>query len=208
MLINFLFTGLPARYVIHRFFQKNMLTTLSDEELVHRYVQTRQSVYFQALYNRHHALVYRFCRHHIRQREDAKDVTQEIFVRTLRGLGTYAGRSSFKTWLRAIARNYCLDHSQRQKRSRLRYYEPEYLLALNQPDLSEPPLPNWEPLYKAMQRLRPAEHRLLMSFYYDRMSIRALALRYQTKESIIKTRLFRARIRLRQFYSRYRPVAD
>src|SRR6185369_9432019 len=38
------------------------------------------------------------------------DLTQETYVRAFRALPQYAGRSSARTWLLAIARRVCADH--------------------------------------------------------------------------------------------------
>lgn len=51
--------------------------------------------------DRVYTVVYRYLGH----REDALDVSQEVFVRAYRGLGDFRGTSSFSTWLFSIASN-------------------------------------------------------------------------------------------------------
>jgi len=63
--------------------------------------------YQDAIFN----LVYRMIGH----REDANDVTQEVFLRAFRKIGTFQGRSRFATWLYSIATNQAI--SERRKRS-------------------------------------------------------------------------------------------
>jgi RNA polymerase sigma-70 factor (ECF subfamily) len=41
---------------------------------------------------------------------EAEDLTQETFLRAMRGLRQFAGRSSARTWLLAIARRVAVDH--------------------------------------------------------------------------------------------------
>jgi RNA polymerase sigma-70 factor, ECF subfamily len=48
----------------------------------------------------------------------ADDLTQETFLRAFRGLGEFAGRSSARTWLLAIARHVCADHIRTTQRRR------------------------------------------------------------------------------------------
>jgi RNA polymerase sigma-70 factor (ECF subfamily) len=58
----------------------------------------------------------------------ADDLTQETYLRAFRGLGDFAGRSSARTWLLAIARHVCADHIrtlQRRRRLDARLPEPE-----------------------------------------------------------------------------------
>jgi RNA polymerase sigma-70 factor (ECF subfamily) len=57
------------------------------------------------------AFVYRM----VTQREDAEDLTQEVWVRCLRGLAGFRGESQFKTWLFGIATHACLDHLRKKQ---------------------------------------------------------------------------------------------
>ena len=57
----------------------------------------------------------------------ADDLTQETYLRAFRGLTDFAGRSSVRTWLLAIARHVCADHIrtlQRRRRLDARLPEP------------------------------------------------------------------------------------
>lgn len=49
---------------------------------------------------------------------DAEDVAQEVFLRAYRGLRTFRGQSSFKTWLYQIATNTARTHAQKSGRRR------------------------------------------------------------------------------------------
>jgi RNA polymerase sigma-70 factor, ECF subfamily len=48
----------------------------------------------------------------------ADDLAQETYLRAFRGLRDFAGRSSARTWLLAIARNVCADHIRTVQRRR------------------------------------------------------------------------------------------
>ena len=56
--------------------------------------------------------VYRFLSH-LCERDEAEDLTQETYLRALRALPTFAGRSSARTWLLAIARRVAADQIRR-----------------------------------------------------------------------------------------------
>jgi RNA polymerase sigma-70 factor (ECF subfamily) len=45
--------------------------------------------------------------------EEASDLTQEVFLRIYRHLGSFGGRSSLKTWIFRIAINHCRDRLSR-----------------------------------------------------------------------------------------------
>lgn len=53
--------------------------------------------------------VWRLCAH-LASRDYADDLTQETYLRAFRGLPGFAGRSSARTWLLAIARRVVVDH--------------------------------------------------------------------------------------------------
>ena len=50
-----------------------------------------------------------------RSRADAEDLLSETFVRALKGLSSFRGESSIRTWLYAIARNVWLEHVRRSR---------------------------------------------------------------------------------------------
>lgn len=56
--------------------------------------------------------VWRFL-HHLAGPTDLEDLTQETYLRALRALPGFAGRSSARTWLYAIARRVAADHVRR-----------------------------------------------------------------------------------------------
>ena len=56
--------------------------------------------------------VYRFLSH-LCKRAEAEDLTQETYLRALRALPNFAGRSSARTWLLAIARRVAADQIRR-----------------------------------------------------------------------------------------------
>src|SRR5437762_11679840 len=50
--------------------------------------------------------------------DEAEDLTQDIFLKVFKSLGTFDRRANFQTWLISVSRNLCIDHyrSVRQER--------------------------------------------------------------------------------------------
>lgn len=65
---------------------------------------------FEELVRRHRNTVFALAYHFVRNREDAWDIAQEVFVKAYRSLKRFRGDSSFKTWLMRITSNQCKDH--------------------------------------------------------------------------------------------------
>lgn len=53
---------------------------------------------------------------YMRDDEDAKDITQEAFIKAYQSLNTFRGESHIRTWLYAITRNLCLNALEKKKR--------------------------------------------------------------------------------------------
>ena len=180
-----------------------MYKNYTDEELVSYYLITRQNNYFEQLYERYCHKVHRKCLLFTKDRMQADDLTQDIFLRLLGKLDSYKQHSKFSTWLYSITTNYCTDQI-RSARSR---YQPVLL-------------DNWSTIHqivddteteqvefsgqhvqKAFLRLPPFEQHLLQKKYQEDWSIRDLAKDTSLTESAIKMRLKRSRDRLRDYYT-------
>jgi RNA polymerase sigma-70 factor (ECF subfamily) len=93
------------------------LDDLPDLELV-RQIAGRRGDALAAVFRRHQAAVFRFCRLMVGSREAAEDLTQEVFIALGRAAERYDGaRGSLQTYLFGIARNMIW---QRYRRNRLR----------------------------------------------------------------------------------------
>ncbi len=78
----------------------------SDAELVAR-AKTGDRTAVVALYQRYLREIYGYVFNQIGLVEEAEDLTSEIFMRFVRSIDDFQGRSSIRTWLYVIARN-CL----------------------------------------------------------------------------------------------------
>jgi RNA polymerase sigma-70 factor (ECF subfamily) len=72
------------------------------------------------LMQRHGRAIYRYCREALRDAILADDVHQQVFLEAYRDLPRFAGRSSVRTWLFAIARHRVLDAAKARRRARAR----------------------------------------------------------------------------------------
>ena len=70
-----------------------------------------------ALFDRHHLAVFRFLRRMTGSPSLAEDLTQEVFLRVVRGLDGYDERSREVSWIFRIARNVLVDRHRARARS-------------------------------------------------------------------------------------------
>ena len=71
---------------------------------------------FATLADRHYMTVYRFAFKWCRSREDAEDITQEVFIKLGGNLHLFDNRSKFTTWLYRITANCASDHARKNRR--------------------------------------------------------------------------------------------
>ena len=105
----------------------NQESAASEAELVTA-AQT-DPLAFDALYRRYLPQVYRYVRSQVPDREDASDLTQQIFLQALDALPAYRVRGlPFAAWLFRIARNVVIDSYRKHKNATVPFDElPEAL---------------------------------------------------------------------------------
>ena len=86
----------------------------SDEQLC-RAVAERKPEAFDLLVERYQERAYRIAWSIVRDREEAKDCSQEAFLRLHESAGSFAGQSKFSTWFYRIVVNCSLDHQRRRR---------------------------------------------------------------------------------------------
>jgi RNA polymerase sigma-70 factor (ECF subfamily) len=87
----------------------------ADQALVRRYL-SGDVLAFDDLMARHERPVYLLCFRFVRNREDALDLTQEVFIKAFENLASFRGDSKFKTWIYRVAVNHCLNHVKKNSR--------------------------------------------------------------------------------------------
>jgi len=86
---------------------KKKYDSLSDEQLM-VLVSQKEAKAFEALYDRYSRQMFTFfCRMLWKDREKARDFTQELFSKIIHKTELYDPTRSFKTWLYSVAHNMC-----------------------------------------------------------------------------------------------------
>jgi RNA polymerase sigma factor (sigma-70 family) len=96
-----------------------MTTNLYDLPLLLREIQKGSESAFRVFYDQTKSRVFTLALGYVRNREDAEEITQDVFVEVFRSASTFKGDASVTTWLYRIAVNKSLDflkHKKRQKR--------------------------------------------------------------------------------------------
>ena len=84
-----------------------MAAPKSDSELIFIYKKTNDLSVIGELYTRYTALVYGVCLKYLKDRDEAKDASMQLFERLIETLKSHE-IENFKSWLYVSARNHCL----------------------------------------------------------------------------------------------------
>jgi RNA polymerase sigma-70 factor (ECF subfamily) len=178
-----------------------MLESVAEADLVRKAGQGDEAS-FRLLYESHRTPVFRFALRMLGSVAQAEDVTQECFMSLLRKPELYqAERASLRTYLCGAARHLALRQLRRQGVETTVEELPE-----------DPPGPGTEgePLQRllegeaaeavrlAVQALPPLQREALILFEYEEMSLAEVAAVTDTDVGAVKSRLHRARERLRR----------
>jgi RNA polymerase sigma-70 factor (ECF subfamily) len=90
--------------------------TWTDEELVDR-SKTGDKESFNQLVRRWERPIFALAYRTLGREEDARDVTQETFLRAFRALPGFKGDAKFSSWLYRIALNLCRDWMRKDRRT-------------------------------------------------------------------------------------------
>ncbi|HLZ16262.1 MAG TPA: sigma-70 family RNA polymerase sigma factor [Cyclobacteriaceae bacterium] len=84
-----------------------MTAPRSDNELIFLYKKTRDLSLIGELYRRYAALTYGVCLKYLKDRDEAKDASMQLFEKLIDTLRTH-DVENFRSWLYVTARNHCL----------------------------------------------------------------------------------------------------
>ena len=84
-----------------------------DSELI-RFAVNGDKEALQTLVLRHQVFVYNLALKMTRNKEDADDLTQEVFIKAITSLSKFEGKSAFRTWLYRIVVNHFLNTRKRK----------------------------------------------------------------------------------------------
>jgi len=124
----------------------------------------------------------------------ASDVTQQVFLKLVRGMSTYRGDSAFSTWLHRIVVNACVDRS-RRARTEPPPAEPALLAAMADPAISHEELAaqgeRSRSVQAAIASLPPTLRSAILLRYFDDLSYTEMAAALNCSIGTVSSRLSR-----------------
>jgi RNA polymerase sigma-70 factor, ECF subfamily len=168
---------------------------------------------FETLVGRYERKIFRLAQNITQNKEDAEDVMQEAFLKSYQHLGEFQGNSRFYTWLVRIAVNQAL--------MKLRKRRPNQVSLDEEVDTGEDTMPreveDWGPspeerykqselgeiLNSTIAELEPPFRIVFQLRDIEELSTEETAEALGLSVPAVKSRLLRARLKLRQKLNRY-----
>lgn len=184
------------------------MSLLSDEQLIKKYLDGDEES-LALLIERYFKLIYSFIFRSISNREEAEDLTQEVFLKAWSSIKRFDQQKSFKTWIYTIARNRVIDFLRKKKNTTISATVDEdgeaqdilstiaderisALAELEQQELNEE-------LMGVLSKLSPEERMLVLLYHQEEMSFREIAEIFKESVDTVKSRHRRALIKLKKY---------
>jgi RNA polymerase sigma-70 factor (ECF subfamily) len=135
----------------------------------------------------------------VENREDAEELTQDVFLKVFRNIESFRGESSFSTWLYRIAYNTAVSATRKKA---IELSAIDETMIENIPDETEDEFRNEEIAARvgylniALEKLLPEERAMIMMFYKNGRSMEEIAEITGLTETNVKTKIFRIRKKL------------
>ncbi len=174
----------------------------NDNELISKVLQGDHQAY-AGLVNRYQNYVFTLTLRLVKNREEAEEVAQDVFIKAYKYLADFRGESKFSTWLYTIVNNTCLSFL-RKKKPEIHSLDDERVFAkADNQDLgfradgveqkSKHGMVN-----EAISRLKSDDAAIITLFYKHEQSLEEIAGILGQEVNTVKVRLHRARARLKE----------
>ena len=172
------------------------------------------------LYNRR---IYNLCYRFTSSAEDAQDLTQEVFIRVYRTMGSYnIEKGAFNTWLTTLTRNLLVDHFRRSRQERLTdsidagLRDEDDSLSLGDRLEDTRPSPHdrlasretQKVVQQALARISPDLREAVILRDLQDMDYKEIAIVLRVPEGTVKSRINRGRMELARLLSRNKRQAS
>jgi RNA polymerase sigma factor (sigma-70 family) len=184
-----------------------MQTGMTDTEIISRVLGGDQQG-FAALVERYQNYVFTLVLRFTDNREDAEEISQDIFVKAYRCLADFRGDSKFSTWLYTIVRTSCISFLRKRKPETISLDNERIFLQTEGRESSfKANLVEGKSrrsmVNEAVRMLAPDDAQILTLFYQAEQSLEEIGKILRTEPNTVKVRLHRARQRLKEKMEKY-----
>ena len=179
-----------------------MHANIPDNDLIQVVLQGNTNAYAD-LVERYRNFVFTIVLRYINNREDAEEVSQDIFVKAFRSLADFKGASKFSTWLYTIATTSCLTFLRRKKLAAISLDNEKVFAVAENLDGGMPANGIEQKnrvlmVNEAIKMLSPDDAQIITLFYKGEQSLEEISNIMGKETNAVKVQLHRARTRLKE----------
>lgn len=173
------------------------LFELTDIQLIDECINGNSTA-FEEIVRRYKKLVYSVVYKMIPDKEEVNDISQEVFIRLYKSLERYNPEFKMSTWIVKITTNLCLDTLRKRKQDTVTLDDAVGISSsCDTPEQAFIKCQRTELINKAINEL-PDKYKILVVLFHNKgMSYEEMTKVLNEPMSIIKNRLYRARLMLR-----------
>lgn len=163
---------------------------------------------FDLIYKNFSNKVYFKCFSLTKDKEIAKELTQEIFIKVFEHLKEFKGTSSLSTWIYSITYNHCIEYFRKNKKIYSSDYNNEneiYDIIDDEEEYIENKIIEEieiDKINRILDLLNPEEKALILMKYQDNIPIKEIEKVLKLSESAIKMRLKRTKSKIIYLYNK------
>jgi RNA polymerase sigma-70 factor (ECF subfamily) len=167
--------------------------TSNEKKLIQDAVKGKSSA-FGALYDRYQPMIYRFVFVKVGRREDAEDITHQVFVAAWTNVRSYKDLGHpFSSWLYQIARNQVIDHYRAKKQeTSLENMDPEYFVIPATAHFDVATKMEFEKVRVAIAKMKPDYQDVIVMRFIEDLPLKEVAKAMDRTEGAIKLMQHRA----------------
>ena len=177
-------------------------TELTDTEIIKKILQGEQALFAQ-LVQRYQRYVFTLVNRFTSNREDAEEISQDIFVKAYRSLADFRGEAKFSTWLYTVVRTSCITFLRKKQLDTTSLDNERTLIQLENKESGfnaniVEQKSRHAMLNAAIQLLSPDDSQILTLFYKGEQSLEEIGRIMGLEPNTVKVKLHRARNRLKE----------
>ncbi|HTI12166.1 MAG TPA: sigma-70 family RNA polymerase sigma factor [Puia sp.] len=185
-------------------------TGLTDKEVISR-ILLGEPALFSLLVERYQNYVFTLVLRFTDSREDAEEISQDIFVKSFRSLADFRGESKFSTWLYTIVRTSCITFLRKKKLDTTSIDNERTLIQLENHESgfkanTIEQKSRYAMVNEAIRLLSPDDAQVITLFYQGEQSLEEIGRIMGLEPNTVKVKLHRARHRLKEKMEKYFSV--
>lgn len=182
-------------------------TEPTDTEIIRKVLAGEQSLYGQ-LVRRYQQYVFTLVHRFTDSREDAEEISQDVFVKAYRSLADFRGDSKFSTWLYTIVRTSCITFLRKRRLNTASLDNEKIALQVEsrQSGASAGAVEQKSRhamVNEAIRMLSPDDSQVLTLFYKGEQTLDEIGQIMGLEPNTVKVKLHRARNRLKEKMEKY-----